>query len=125
MRLLLDTHALHWWIADDERLSSRADTAIGSPQNEVFVSAVSGYELAYHINRGRIPGQIAELAPALRKTGFAILPLTFEHTMEAGGLPGPHRDPWDRMLIAQAHVEGLTVVTADRVFRDYGVAVLW
>jgi PIN domain nuclease of toxin-antitoxin system len=125
MRLLLDTHALHWWLIDSARLSTPARAAIASPDNDILVSAANGYELAQLIRLGRVTGDIAGLQPAIRRTGFAVLALTLEHAMDAGRLPGPHRDPWDRLIIAQALSEQLTVVTADRVFRDYGVAVLW
>ena len=125
MRLLLDTHALHWWLIDSARLSTPARAAIASPDNDILVSAANGYELAQLIRLGRVTGDIAGLRPAIRRTGFAVLALTLEHAIDAGRLPGPHRDPWDRLIIAQALSEQLTVVTADRVFRDYGVAVLW
>lgn len=125
MRLLLDTHALHWWLIDSARLSAPARAAIASPDNDILVSAANGYELAQLMRLGRVTGDIAELQLAIRRAGFAVLALTLEHAIEAGRLPGPHRDPWDRLIMAQARSEGLAVVTADRVFLDYGVAVLW
>jgi PIN domain nuclease of toxin-antitoxin system len=125
MRLLLDTHALHWWLIDSARLSMRARAAMADPENDILASAASGYELAQLIRVGRVTGDITGLQRAIRRTGFAVLALTLEQAIDAGRLPGPHRDPWDRLIIAQALSEQLTVVTADRVFRDYGVAVLW
>jgi PIN domain nuclease of toxin-antitoxin system len=77
------------------------------------------------IRLGRVAGNVADLLPAVRQSRFGTLALTLEHAVEAGNLPGPHRDPWDRMLIARAPIERLTVVTTDAVFRDYGVPVLW
>src|SRR5919106_2706368 len=111
MRLLLDTHALHWWLIDSARLSTPARAAIASPDNDILVSAANGYELAQLIRLGRVTGDIAGLQPAIRRTGFAVLALTLEHAIDAGRLPGPHRDPWDRLIIAQAQSEQLTVVT--------------
>lgn len=125
MRLLLDTHALHWWLIDSPRLSTPARAAIADADNEVLASAASGYELAQLIRLGRIVGDVAELLPAVRASRFGMLALTIEHAIEAGSLPGPHRDPWDRLLMAQARIERLTVVTVDHVFHNYGVPVLW
>lgn len=126
MKLLLDTHALIWWLAEDDHLSSAAKEAIAAGQNEVFASACSGYEIAYKHQRGRLPTPLPfPFATLIRRARFSALPISAEHAEAAGNLPGPHRDPWDRILIAQADAEGLTVVTIDGVFRRYGVSVLW
>jgi PIN domain nuclease of toxin-antitoxin system len=126
MRLLLDTHALIWWIADSPKLSQAARTAIAEPRNTVLASVVSGYEIAYKQRLGRLPAEIPEDLPrALRDARIRTLHLTLDHTIAAGQLPGPHRDPWDRLIIAQAMAGGLTVVTIDAVFRAYGVPVCW
>jgi PIN domain nuclease of toxin-antitoxin system len=126
MRLLLDTHALIWWIVDSPKLSQPARTAIGEPRNTVLASVVSGYEIAYKQRLGRLPAEIPEDLPrALRDARIRTQQLTLDHTIAAGQLPGPHRDPWDRLIIAQAMAGGLTVVTVDAVFRDYGVPVCW
>jgi PIN domain nuclease of toxin-antitoxin system len=126
MRLLLDTHALIWWIVDSPKLSQPARIAIAEPRNTVLASVVSGYEIAYKQRLGRLPAEIPEDLPrALRDARIRTQQLTLDHTISAGQLPGPHRDPWDRLIIAQAMAGGLTVVTLDAVFRDYGVPVCW
>lgn len=126
MRLLLDTHALIWWIVDSRKLSQTARTAIAEPRNVVLASVVSGYEIAYKQRLGKLPAEIPEDLPkALRDARIQAQQLTLDHTIAAGQLPGPHRDPWDRLLIAQAMAGGFTMVTTDAVFRDYGVPVCW
>jgi PIN domain nuclease of toxin-antitoxin system len=126
MRLLLDTHALIWWLTDDGHLSARARRAIEASDNQIFASACSGYEIAYKQQRGRLPSPLPiPIADLIRRAFFTPLPITAEHAEAAGKLPGPHRDPWDRILIAQAGIEGLEVVTIDKVFSDYNVPVLW
>jgi PIN domain nuclease of toxin-antitoxin system len=126
MRLLLDTHVLIWWLVDSPRLSRDARAAIADPGNAVSATPVSAYEIANKERLGRLPGRLTTLLPqVLRKGRISIHPLTFDHALVAGQLPGPHRDPWDRLIIAQAMAAGLTVVTTDAVFRDYGVPVCW
>lgn len=126
MRLLLDTHALYWFLTGHERLSAKARKAICDPDNEVFASAASGYELALKARRGRLDQVVVrELAAMLRAARLGVLPVSFAHGVEAGRLPEPHRDPWDRILMAQAQAERLTVVTIDPVFADYGAPTLW
>ncbi len=123
LRLLLDTHALVWWLSDVTRLRKGAAAAIASLRNDVFVSAVSGWEIAVKRQRGamNIPEHLAVL---VEEEGFTHLPLTFEHAEHAGALPTHHRDPFDRFLIAQARTEGLTLVTRDGWIRRYQVDVL-
>jgi PIN domain nuclease of toxin-antitoxin system len=126
MRLLLDTHALIWCLIDSPRLSQAARAAIADPRSAVFASVVSGYEIANKERFGRLPGKLTQILPqALRKARIAIQGLTLEHAIAAGQLPGPHRDPWDRLIIAQAIAGGFTVASVDPVFRDYGVPVCW
>ncbi|MBI3513451.1 MAG: type II toxin-antitoxin system VapC family toxin [Proteobacteria bacterium] len=128
MKLLLDTHALLWWIFDDARLSSVARALIAGPENEVFVSAASGWEIATKHRLGKLPkaGDVAaDLSRYLRVGRITSLPIAMEHALAAGRLPGPHRDPFDRMLIAQAMIDRLPVVTADPVFMQYGADVRW
>jgi len=128
VNLLLDTHALLWWLFDDRRLTAAAREAIAAPRNRVVVSAVSGWEIATKHRIGRLPdaGAAATDLPALLKRArFEELPVALRHGMAAGALRGPHRDPFDRMLIAQAQLESLRVVSNDPVFRAYGLAVLW
>jgi PIN domain nuclease of toxin-antitoxin system len=126
MKLLLDTHALIWWLTDNPRLSSAARAAIADPEIAVCVSAASGYEIANKERLGRLPGKLTGILPqALRKARISTQALSLDHTLVAGRLPGPHRDPWDRLIIAQAIHDGLVVVSVDPVFRDYGVPVHW
>ena len=128
MRLLLDTHALLWWFTDDGRLSRRAAEAIRDRVNELTASAVSGFEIAGKHRLGRLPElKVAppELLRAIERAKMLLLPITFAHAMEAGTMALAHRDPWDRLLIAQSRLEGLTVVTRDAVFAEAGVPVLW
>ena len=125
MRLLLDTHAVLWWLSDDRRLSAAAREAIADPANRPIVSSAVGYEIAYKQNIGRLPAAFETLPYRLRREGFEVLPISMDHALAAAALPGPHRDPWDRIMIGQAKVESLTAVTVDRVFADYGVPVLW
>lgn len=125
MRLLLDTHALLWWLSDDLRLSRPARRAIPDPANTLTVSAAVGYEIAYKQNLGRLPALPEMLPERLRREGIGALPITFDHAIAAAALPGPHRDPWDRIMMAQAMAEDCRVVTVDRIFNDYGVPVLW
>lgn len=124
MRLLLDTHAFIWAASDPERLSSDAASAVREPANDVFLSAVSGWEIAIKRARGRIrfPDVDRELLALLR---VVELPVTLRHAAELGRLPAHHRDPFDRMLIAQARTDDLTVVTRDGAFAAYDVAVHW
>jgi PIN domain nuclease of toxin-antitoxin system len=126
MRLLLDTHALIWWLTDSPQLTAAARAAIADPENAPFASAVSGYEIANKERLGRLPGRLTAILPkALPKARISVHALTLDHTIAAGQLPGPHRDPWDRLIMAQAMRDGFTVVTLDRAFRDYGVPVFW
>jgi PIN domain nuclease of toxin-antitoxin system len=128
VRLLLDTHALLWWLAGDAGLSARGRAAIGDEGNEVFVSAVSAWELATKHRSGRLPGIDAvmrDLEGALRGQGFAALAISVRHGQAAGALPGPHRDSFDRMLIAQAMLEDMSLVSNEVAFDAYGVRRLW
>jgi PIN domain nuclease of toxin-antitoxin system len=122
LRLLLDTHTLIWW-ADDRPLAGPAAEAIRSPDNAKFVSAASIWEAEIKVQLGRLLLEI-DLAAESLAHGFEALPITFDHAGAAGRLPPHHGDPFDRMLVAQAQLEGLTIVTRDPVFDSYAVAVL-
>ena len=123
--LLLDTHAVLWWLTDNPRLSARVRDAIGDHATAVYASAASGYEVAYKQSLGKLPHDLPDLPAALVQQGIVALPVTLPHMIAAGRLPKPHRDPWDRIIMAQALVEGFTVVTVDPVFAEYEVPVLW
>ena len=127
MRLLLDTHALLWWALDDSALSERARDAIADAEATVYVSAASAWELATKVRLGKLPGAerlAAELGAYVTRQDFTPLPITLEHGQRAGSLPGPHRDPFDRMLVAQAQLEGLMIVTHDPDIERYAVPPL-
>ena len=127
MRLLLDTHVLIWWLAGDPMLSANAKAAVADPGNEALVSAASAWEVATKYRIGKLPqaaALAADMPSVLTGQGFVELPITVRHAQAAGSLPGPHRDPFDRMLIAQAIEEGLTILTRDRSFKAYDVPVL-
>lgn len=128
MRLLLDTHALLWWLSGDEALAAAARTAIADNGNDIFVSAASFWEIATKHRIGKLPGfgvVVADLGRAVANQGFVGLPIDLRHGQAAGALPGPHRDPFDRMLIAQAMLENLVLVSNEQAFDAYGVARLW
>lgn len=128
MRLLLDTHALLWWLAGDAQLPVRARRAIADDRNEVLVSAASAWEVATKHRLGKLPGAgplAVDFAREVQSRGFTPLAITPEQAQSAGALPGPHRDPFDRMLIAQARDERLAVVSNDTVFDDYAVPRVW
>ncbi|HEX4158087.1 MAG TPA: type II toxin-antitoxin system VapC family toxin [Rhizomicrobium sp.] len=128
MQLLLDTHAFLWWLAGDPQLSVAARKAIGGEDNTVFVSAASAWEITTKHRLGKLPGAgavAADVAGTILDQSFVSLPISVRHGQAAGALPGPHRDPFDRMLIAQAMLETLTLITNENVFDYYGVARLW
>jgi PIN domain nuclease of toxin-antitoxin system len=126
--LLLDTHAFLLWIARDQTLSQPARTAIGDETNTVFVSAASAWEVATKFRIGKLPGVAAvagDLSAVLGAQGFIPLPATFAHGQAAGALPGPVKDPFDRMAIAQAMPDRLVLVSNEQGFDVYGVRRLW
>jgi PIN domain nuclease of toxin-antitoxin system len=128
VRLLLDTHTLLWWIADDERLSSRASALIADGANEVLVSAASAWEIVVKSALGRVgvPAPVDRFFTAqLEANAFVPLPIQMRHALGLAALPGVHRDPFDRILVAQAVAEDLTLVSRERVLRRYPVAVEW
>ena len=123
MRLLLDTHILLWWLADDPVLPGPARDAIASPGNEVLVSAATAWEIAIKTAAGRleVPGNLLE---AIDATSFDTLPITVAHALAAGQLPAHHADPFDRMLIAQSRAEHCALVSVDSRFPSYDVELL-
>ena len=123
MRLLLDTHTFLWWVSDWREIAEPAREVIADPNNEVFVSAVSGWEIGIKKARGRLVAP-DNLAAVVEEKRFEHLPLTFDHAERAATLPPRHRDPFDRMLIAQAQAEGLTLVTRDSRIPLYDVSTM-
>lgn len=124
MKLLLDTHALLWWLGDDPALATRARDCIAEPVNLVYVSAVTAWEIVVKKSLGKlsIPD---EWETVVREEAFRRLDVTWKHASEVGRLPDIHRDPFDRLLVAQAVAEGLTLVTHDRQMARYGIPLLW
>ena len=128
MRLLLDTHAFLWWVIDSDRLSAASRSAIENRENAVFISAASAWEIATKHRIGKLPEAeliVHELAAAIVGEGFEALPISVDDAAQAGALPGPIRDPFDRMLIAQASSRDLALVSADQALDQYDVRRLW
>ncbi|GAB4267372.1 MAG: type II toxin-antitoxin system VapC family toxin [Deferrisoma sp.] len=119
----MDTHAILWWLADDPRLGKRARAAISDGRNPVYVSAASAWEIAIKKGLGKLEAPDG-LASVLVEAGFETLPIEFTHAERLASLPPIHRDPFDRILVAQAQVEDLVLVTADRTIPRYPVEVL-
>ena len=128
MQALLDTHALLWWLDGDKRLSEPARDFIGEEANTVFVSASSAWEIASKVRIGKLSGAVetaAGLAAAVTSQGFTELPISITDGTRAGSLPGPLRDPFDRMLIAQAQAHDLQLISNEADFENFGIKRLW
>jgi PIN domain nuclease of toxin-antitoxin system len=128
MNLLLDTHTFVWWRDDPEKLSAKAFELISDPDNEVYLSVVSAWELQIKIALNKV-----ELKESLRSSieeeqqtnGFLLLPVTLPHVLHLEHLPSHHKDPFDRLLISQAAVENMHLVSGDARFTDYSISLLW
>ena len=128
MRALLDTHAFLWWMTESGRLSETAHRTIADETNEILVGAASAWEIATNVRIGRLPGGEAvavDVAGHIAGQGFEQVAINVADAERAGRLPGPHRDPFDRMLIAQALARDVAIVSVDAVFDRYGVDRLW
>ncbi len=125
MKLLLDTHVYLWWLLEDRRLIRKVHQTISSRRTTVYVSAVNIWEATIKAGLGRLELQGQDLTTEIVANGFVELPVSAQHAQAVGQLPLHHRDPFDRLLIAQAHCEGLTMVTHDTALAPYGIAVLW
>lgn len=128
MNVLLDTHAFLWWVADDARLSKRARSAIGDPKRVIYFSPASAWEIATKHRIGRLTEArelLADLPGIVARSGFMELPVSTRHAVLAGSLEGTHRDPFDRMLAAQAISENLEVVTTDAALTELGARAVW
>ena len=128
MRLLLDTHAFLWWIGDDSRLPARARKLISGERNEVFLSVASAWELGIKTRIGRL--RLAEnledfVTKHLAVNGFQVLPVHLRHALHVSTLPDHHGDPFDRILVAQAQIENLVLVSGDEQIARYRVTVAW
>lgn len=126
MKLLLDTHAIVWWLGAPEALSARAFAAVGDKSNQILVSAACGYEIEIKRSRDaalrRVPDSLYD---AILAQDFAWLPIQAEHAITAARLPAHHRDPWDRILVAQAMDQDAVLVSCDTHMKAYDVATLW
>lgn len=128
MRLLLDTHAFVWAILSPEKLSPSASRAMKSTSNEVFVSSATAWELATKYRIGKLPQAarlLEDFESLIEDLVASHLPITADHALSAGLLPGAHRDPFDRMLAAQSQLEGLHLITRDPAFGAFDVRVVW
>ncbi len=124
MRLLIDSHAFLWWGEDSPALGSAARSAIADPVNEALISVAALWELTIKASSGKLtlPADLETMAATL---GFSVLSINFMHLRRLGLLPRVHRDPFDRMMIAQALAEGIPIITGDRAFAAYGVQTVW
>lgn len=122
-RILLDTHVLLWWLADDPKLGTNARDLISNGNNEIYVSAASSWEISIKKRNGKLTGP-DNIDSIVEQERFIKLPVSLVHGEAAGQLPDHHRDPFDRMLIAQAQTEKLTILTADEKIQQYDAAVI-
>ena len=128
MRALLDTHALIWWFSDDPSLPQPIRGIIADTDNILVVSAASAWELAIKYHQGKLrkaADLVSDFSSRIEREGFQLLPISAEHGIRAGLLPGPHKDPFDRMLIAQSQAENTPIISNETVFENYGVRRLW
>jgi PIN domain nuclease of toxin-antitoxin system len=128
VRALLDTHAFLWWISDDHRLSDRAREIIGEGRNELFFSAASGWEISIKAGLGRLEmpdGLQRFIADQLSRNAFRVLPIHLSHALHTRVLPDHHRDPFDRILVSQAILEEMPLLSADSLISRYPVEVVW
>lgn len=123
MKLLLDTHTMIWAFSEPRLLSAQARDAISAAENDVFVSVISPWEIAIKRSKKRLRAP-EDLGDAMEAHQFRLLPVLLRHTQAIDSMPNHHGDPFDRMLVAQATIDGLTLVTSDRVMRRYPVATL-
>lgn len=127
-RVLLDTHALLWWLFDDSRLSPRVREVLADSDVDVYVSAASAWEIATKYRIGRLPvaeALIQDVSGWLAKAGFLELPIRIEHARLAGTWPQEHKDPFDRMLAAQSVLEDLPLISVDPLVKTFGANVFW
>lgn len=127
MRLLLDTHAFIWWDSDPTQLSATALTALRDPANSVWFSVVSIWEIVIKAQVGKLQLRLPlpDIVAQQQANGLQVLPVTLPHALAVEGLPPVHKDPFDRFLVAQAVTEGLALVSADQIFAQYPVRLLW
>ena len=128
MRVLLDSHVLLWWLFDEPRLSKDAVERIRDPENQILVSAATAWEIATKYRLGRLPDAqelVSDFSGCLLKARFQELAVTVSHSVRAGSWQVEHRDPFDRMLAAQAEIEGVPLITKDPALRVFGIPTHW
>jgi PIN domain nuclease of toxin-antitoxin system len=128
VKLLLDTHAFLWWLEGNERLPPHSREHIGDPETRVYVSAASAWEICTKVRLGKLPGAAAvadDVSGCVHRQAFTPLDISIAHAQRAGRLPGPHRDPFDRMLVAQALSLDVAIVSNERLFDRWGVRRVW
>jgi PIN domain nuclease of toxin-antitoxin system len=128
LRVLLDTHALLWWLSDDPNLTRPARKIIADTNNTLIVSAASAWEISTKVRLGKLEAAAelaADFSGAMEREGFQLLSITCDHGIRAGLLPGPLKDPFDRMFIAQSQAENLPIISNEVAFGSYGVRRLW
>ena len=127
MEALLDTHVVLWWFDNAPKISKRAAAILASPENALYVSAAVAWEIAIKVNAGKLRSAelIADVSGFLAREGWNELPITLDHAVRAGLLPLHHRDPFDRLLVAQAQALNLPILSADRGLDEYDVRRVW
>jgi PIN domain nuclease of toxin-antitoxin system len=128
MRFLLDTHVLAWWLFDDAKLRAGPASAIADPENEILVSAISAFEVTTKYRLGKWPEMatlVTDFEVIVMAERFSFLPIATTHALLAGRLPGEHKDPFDRLLAAQAKLESLVLISADAALDSFGVERFW
>ena len=128
MRLLLDTHALLWWLFDDPKLPDSSRGLLADPDNEILVSSASAWEICTKHRIGKLPAAsqlVKDVAGWIHRAGFTELPVTIGHAQKAGSWPQPHKDPFDRMLAAQSVLDSVPIVSRDEALATFGVQLTW
>jgi PIN domain nuclease of toxin-antitoxin system len=128
VRFLLDTHAVLWWLFDDPQLSTTAREIMADPENEILVSSASAWEISTKHRLGRLPAAdllVRDIAGWISRAGFTELPIRIPHAQRAGSWAQKHKDPFDRMLVAQSVLEDVPLVSCDDALRIFGVRLVW
>lgn len=128
MQLLLDTHAFLWWLDGNKQLPQTVRDLIANEKNSILFSAASAWEITTKVRIGKLPGAVEvanNIANCLLEQGFTELPITINHAQKAGALPSLHKDPFDRMLIAQALIENVPLISNEKLFNQYTIQRIW